>query len=1087
MEDTVKFACAAMLANLLIIPLMFVGTAAAQNPGGTISGVVSDPSGAVLQGTKVTVTNVNTGVAQTTSSNETGLYTVIALEPGQYEIQASHAGFQTVVRKGVVLLIDQQSRQDLVLAVGTSTQSVTVTATTAQFLEPESSDLHQVIEGDLTLELPLNGRNINQLITLDTGVTTTTASFFKGVGVDLAINGQRSSTNAFLIDGLDNVEFMSQAPNITLEPDAVQEFDVMTNTFSAEYGRSDAGVINVATRSGTNQLHGDLFEFVRNDALDANDFFSNRYQIAKLPFQFNQFGASLGGPIRKNKIFYFGAYQGTLTRTSSTNILSVPPVAWRTGDFSSLLAEGIQLYDPTTVTGTDSNGLPIRAPFVGNQISMAKQDSAGRNLLALYPAPNQPGDDLNYVTPLKTADNDHQGNLKVDYAATSKDTVSGRWNIEDSDNLSDPDFGNTGGGGALPIDHVRSQDAAGTYVHTFKPNLLNTAAYGYLRQSIQNLPSGYGLELNQQVGIGGSSTLPTASGLASINPDGWDGLGGQVFFPQIVTIQTHEIMDNLTWMRGRHSIKIGGDYDLRLLSLFQAGFPRGYFGFDPLITGQEGLPSTGNAIASLLMGFPDFGQQDYLNHFIDQSGNEFSAYLQDDYRVSRKLTLNLGIRYDLYTPQVEAQNRQANFDMTTKTLLLAGQNGNSRGLVDTDYHNVGPRVGFAYSPFSNNKTVIRGGYGIFYMSEQNALATLNRLAYNIPFYYLQTVPQVGLFNPFFSLSGGLPAIPTPDPTQPFGTVQYRVPGLHDSMVHSWNLDVQHEVMADTLLDVAYAGSRGVGILAIRNPNQPPAGPVQVYPVSPNIGLLFTMTNDGESDYDALQVKLNRRFSHGLTFLGSYTYSHSIDNGPGYWPNSGISQLPQDSLHPNNGERGSSDWDIRQNFIFSTDWQIPVGRGRKFLGDSRGVVDQVLGGWQMTGILGLASGTPFTPYITLDQANTAYGGDLRPNIIRNPAVSHPNADQWFNTSAYAEPALFTYGDASRNTLVGPGLRNLDMGLYKNFRLSESFRLQFRAEFFNLTNTAHFGLPNPFVDIPQGGTITTLTTPPRNVQLALKLNF
>ncbi len=878
-----KIACAAMLANLLIIPSILVGNAVAQNPGGTISGVISDPSGAVLQGTKVTVTNVNTGVARATQSNETGLYTASALQPGEYEIQASHEGFQTVVRKGVMLLIDQQSRQDLVLTVGESAQNVTVTASSAQFLEPNSSELHQVIEGDLTLELPLNGRNINQLISLDTGVATTTNSFFKGIGVDFAINGQRSSTSTFLIDGLDNIEFMSQAPNITLQPDAVREFDVMTNAFSAEYGRSDAGVINVAMRSGTNQPHGDLFEFLRNDILDANDFFSNHYKVAKLPYRFNQFGGTLGGPIRRNKIFFFVGYQGTLVRTSSTTILSVPPAAWRTGNFSSLLAEGIQLYDPTTVTGTDSNGLPIRAPFIGNQIPMGKQDSAGRNLLSLYPAPNQAGDALNYVTPLRTANDDHEGNLKADYQISSKDTISGRWNIEDSNNISDPSFGNMGGGGALPIDYFRSQDAAGNFNHVFGLNLLNTAGYGYLRKTSQNLPSGYGLELNQQVGIGGSSTLETASGLAAINPAGWSGLGGQVFFPQIVTVQSHEFMDNLTWMLGRHSIKIGGNYELRMLHLFQAGFPRGLYNFDPQVTGQEGKAGTGNAIASLLMGFPNFGERDFLNHFIDQSGNEFSAYVQDDFRFDKKLTLNLGIRYDVYTPQVEAQNRQANFDMATKTLLLAGQNGNSRSLVDGDYHDVGPRIGFAYSPFSNNKTVFRGGYGIFYFAEQNALATLDRLTYNIPFYSLQTVPQVGLFTPSYSLTGGLPAAPTPDPTHPFGKVEYRVPGLHDSLIHSWNFDLQREVMPNTLLDVAYAGSRGVGVLAIRNPNQPAPGAVQVFPVSPSIGLLFTMTNEGQSDYDALQVKVNRRFSHGLTFLGSYTYSTRLTTRSGTGP------------------------------------------------------------------------------------------------------------------------------------------------------------------------------------------------------------
>jgi len=1073
-----------LFSALSVLILLLPISSWSQTGTATVSGEITDQSGAVLAGVHVVVTNVGTGISRAAQTNDAGIYTVGALPPGEYEVQVAHDGFQTLARKGIVLLIDQHSRQDAALQIGNSNQAIEVTATADQYLEPSSSQLHQVISGELTQELPLNGRNINQLISLNTGVTTTTNSFFKGVGVDLAINGQRSSTNSFLVDGLDNVEFMSQAPNITLQPDAVREFDVMTNSFSAEYGRSNAGVINVAMRSGTNKLHGGAFEFLRNNVLDANDYFSDRFNVPKLPFHFNQFGGTLGGPIIKNRLFFFAGYQGTTTRSSSTRVLSVPPNAWRTGDFSSLLGAGIQLYDPTTVTGVDANGLPIRAPFAGNIIPAGKQDIAGQNLLQLYPEPNQPGDVLNYVTGIGNRIDDHQGNLKIDFQATAKDSISGRWNVDDSKNRFDPNFGNIGGGGNLPVNDFRGQDLAATSTHVFSASLVNTFGYGYLRRTVNGLPSGFGLDLNQQIGIAGISSDPTASGLAFIGPAGWDALGGQTFFPQIVTIQSHQFIDNLSWVKGRHSLKIGGEYHRRLLHLFQAGFPRGLFLFDPLVTSQAG--AGGNAIASMLMGFPSFAERDFLDHFIDQSGNEFGIYFQDDIRVNKKLTLNLGIRYDLFTPQIEAHDRQANFDLATKSMLLAGQNGNSRSLANTDTNNVGPRIGFAYTPIANGKTVLRGGYGNYYFAEQNALATLDRLSYNIPFYFLQTVTQSGLFTPTLQVSAGIPAPPAPDPSNPFGKVGYRVPSLEDSRVQSWNLDIQRELLPNTLFDVAYAGSHG-NVLAIRNPNQPPPGAVRVFPVSPNIGLLFTMTNEGYSDYNSLQAKLTRRVARGLTFLGSYTWSKSTDNTVGYWPNSGISQLPQDSLHPNQGEHGLSDWDIRHNFIFSYSWEIPVGRGRKFLGDGNAVLDRIIGGWQMTGILGLHSGTPFTPLITVNRANTANGGGLRPDRLGDPNLSDPSVDRWFDTSKYALPALFTYGDESRNVLIGPGLRNFDMGLFKNFAITEAATLQFRAEFFNLTNTPHFGLPNPFVNIPQGGTITSLSTPPRQIQFGVKVNF
>jgi hypothetical protein len=382
-----------------------------------------------------------------------------------------------------------------------------------------------------------------------------------------------------------------------------------------------------------------------------------------------------------------------------------------------------------------------------------------------------------------------------------------------------------------------------------------------------------------------------------------------------------------------------------------------------------------------------------------------------------------------------------------------------------------------------------GGYGISFFAEQNALATLDRLTYNIPYYFLFTVSQSSVFDRVFTTQNMVLTPPAVDPNHPFGKVVGRDPNLKDGYVQSWNLDLQRQLSPSTVLDIAYAGSKGTHLLGVRNPNQPPPGPTRVFPIPSLNGWIFYMESRVNSIYNALQVKVNRRLASGLTFLGSYTWGRSIDNSVGYWPNSGISQLPQDSHNYGRVERGLSDWDMHHRMVFSFNWNLPFGKGRKFLSNASGVTDALLGGWQMTGILNLQSGTPFTAIIATNQANTQNSGALRPNALANGNLprSQRSVDRWFDKNAFALPDLFTYGNAGRNTLIGPGINNLDFGLYKNFRLSERWQLQFRSEFYNLTNTPHFGLPNQTVDQPQGGTITGLSTPPRQIQFALKLIF
>ncbi|NIY18619.1 MAG: TonB-dependent receptor plug domain-containing protein, partial [Nitrospinaceae bacterium] len=507
------------VAGLLIAPAVMK----AQTGTATISGAITDPTGAAIADATVRVRNVNTGIERVVKTNQQGLYVVDRLLPGEYEIIVEKPGFKRFARREVVLQIDQRARHDIALEIGAVQEVIEVTAGAAQFLKPESSELSQVIEEDTVEELPLNGRNTFELIALNSGVGTTTNSFFKGIGIDLSLNGQRPSTNNFLIGGMDNIEFISNAPNNTVQPDAVAEFNVLTNNFSAEYGRAVGGVVNLQMRSGTNEFHGTLFEFLRNDVLDATDFFTNKAGEKKNPFRFNQFGGTLGGPIVKNRTFFFAGYQGTWIVTSNTALLSVPPLAWRSGDFSSLLADGIQIYDPTTVVGTIGI-FPIRAAFPGNIIPAASQNPVGRAILDLYPAPNRPGTFQNYVTPLGSETKTSDIDVKVDHKFTDNHFIAGRMNLTDFKLEQDSFFGDIGGGGSFPKQLTDNLNLGLTYTSILSPSVLNEFRFGYLRRKNDVISSGFGQNLNEQLGIPGLNVSEETSGLAWICPIGFDCL-----------------------------------------------------------------------------------------------------------------------------------------------------------------------------------------------------------------------------------------------------------------------------------------------------------------------------------------------------------------------------------------------------------------------------------------------------------------------------------------------------------------------------------------------------------------------------------
>ena len=529
-------------------------TALAQTDSGSISGQVTDPGGSVMPGVAITVTNVQTRITRAARTNNVGEYAVPLLAPGEYQVAAEKSGFKKFIRQGVTLLMDQQSRQDIRLELGATQESVTVTASSEQFLEPTTSELSQVIEGKPLVDLPLNGRNFQNLIALDAGVVLGAGGFFKGLGgFSFNVNGQRESSNASLVDGMDNNLLTNQTPNIWPSLDAIDQFKISTNAYSAEYGRAAGGVINVRIRSGTNSFNGVLFEYLRNDKLDAANFFTNSAAQTTQPYRFNQFGGSLGGPIRKNKAFFFVNYEGSRSVTYATARPSVPPLAWRTGDFSSLLASRTIIYDPTNVVG-QAGVYPQRVPFAGNIIPVSEQNTATRQILALFPAPNRPGNIFNYVASVRSTVNGNDLHSKVDYRLSDKDSLFARWSFEHFDNFNGSAFGDYGQGG--PAEGQPQIFGAG-YTRILSPTVLNEFRMGYNRRVDDQKVRSYGQDLNTQLGIPGLNNGPESSGLAYTCFNGFDCLGGTAFFPINQVISSYELLDNVSVTRGRHSIKTG--------------------------------------------------------------------------------------------------------------------------------------------------------------------------------------------------------------------------------------------------------------------------------------------------------------------------------------------------------------------------------------------------------------------------------------------------------------------------------------------------------------------------------------------------
>jgi hypothetical protein len=1076
--------------SAFFIGFLLASAALAQTSGGIFRGEVRDASGATVPQTKLLIRSIDNGTEASAESNGEGLYLTHALIPGFYSLSAVKPGFKVEVFGPVLLEVNQTVRVDFRLSIGAASESVQVEADGTQLLSTESSEVSQIIAKKQVAEIPLNGRNWQQLIALSAGVNPGAPSE-TGSPNPVNINGQRTKANLYLLDGISTTSSaQGRGNNFNIPLEAVREFSVQAGAYSAEFGNVAGGVINLQSKSGTSAWHGSLFEFFRNDAMDAANFFSNATGQAKNPLRYNQFGGSLGGPIRRDKTFFFADYQSTIAHNGVPMIASVPTDAQRRGDFSGTASP---IYNPF-------GSSPARTPFLNNVIPSNLIDPVAAKIVALLPQPNQfnsygqPLPFNNYAVTRTSFSNGQSFDIRFDHQFSEINTIFVRHSFQNTDTVSPSIFG-LPLGGSLSLSgttRARNQNTGIGHIYQLKPTLINEVRIGLNRQASTLTQEDYGQNLSQQFGIPGVNQNLQTSGLSSMVIAGLFNVGGSILTPLKVAATDWNFSEKLTWVKGRHTLRVGFDDQYEVGSTGYLVFGRGYYTFLNLTTSTlVGTPG-GNAFASFLLGAPfQILRDEFPPGTVGLISSRVGFYAQDDFKVTSRLTLNLGARYDIMPYPREKYDRLSNFDPATRTMLIAGQTTSER-LRATDYKDVAPRIGLAYAPGTGFKTVFRAGYGIGFVDPLGSASILNSTEFNIPFYYRNNITEFPYTSPTYKLSSLLPGLVMPSPTSPTGDQRYLSPGDRNQYSQTWSFGIQRAITSSLIMEVDYVGTSGNRLLMTTNINAAPPGstnPTARRPFGSALGEVLEYTNNAHSIYHGLQAKMERRFSKGLYFLGSYTWSKSIDNQSNGTDNSGASgQYPQ---NPNDWaqDRGPSSFDRAHRFAGSAVWEIPFGRTQSRASKATAVVRGILGGWQVSGVVTAQTGSPFSVVMACADIN-AEGNDCRPNILGGAVLpaSQRSITHWFTTSSFAIPSPQTYGDAGRNILRGPGSVTLDLGSTKSFPLGsvEARRVQIRLEFFNSLNHTNLGLPVSTIDSPALGSITSAAAA-RVIQLGARLEF
>ena len=1074
------------------IAILLAAAGAAFSQTASVNGVVTDSSQAVVAGATVTVTNIETGLRRDTHTNETGNYTFNLLPVGRYKLQAAMRGFSSESLPEVNLDVDQVVRLDFVLKPGSLSETVEVSASAA-LLDSETSTVGQVISNKSIVEMPLNGRNYLSLATLTAGTapnpggrTASEGGFVSGGAHSYQMNVQ--------VDGLDNNTIYSGGPvgyeaqAVKPSIDAIGEFKVITNNFSAEYGTRMGGTVLVTIKSGTNQLHGTAYEFLRNDALDSSNFFANRNGAAKPEYRQNQFGGTLGGPIRKNKLFLFGSFDATRIRSGTSAISTVPTDAERTGDFSKIR----NIFDPQTTSGTGA--AMTRSMFPGDIIPRSRWDPLFPALLALYPEPTTSGIVNNYYFSAADRNDWNNYDFKGDENFNDYNRLSVRYSRRDKDQYQNGPLPLPADGGLATTTFINSNSVVGSYTRIMGPNTNNELRIGQSRMPTSfDIP--YSQPLFDQFGIKGIPKTNFASsndhGLTRFSPQGYVELGSRSFWPNVNNIYVTQYSDTLFHSMGKHGLKAGVEVMHTNVFRNSSRFARGQFAFNREFTADpKNRAPTGDGLAEFMLGWAaggSLGNENGENLFT----NSFAAFIQDDWKITPRLTVNIGLRYDIFFAPTFPDGRVSNFLLDYSQAGPAGRlteirpkDGSDCG-CDQNYKDFGPRLGVAYR--LTNKTVLRSGLGIIYAQDDSYSSQSSRWMNQSPDFVEYSFATVDRINPMLILQNGFPPVQLPATAVPGPNsvgINIQAAKMPDQYSEQWFFDLQRELPYDTLMTIGYAGNEAhhmVVPLDYDLPYSPAASPVASRRNFPFYTAATRQMAMGNSDYNSLQWKMEKRFSKGLSFLSAFTWSHNIDdyvetnNGTG-----GDGAVNPWNVRLN---RGNSYSDVRRQWAFSAAYELPFGRGKTWL-NRGGIVNAVLGGWQLASLVSMRSGIPFT--VVTSGGITNAGGADRPNRIGdgNLPGGRQTIDHWFDTAAFLVQPQYTYGNSGRNILFGPGLKNMDLSLSKSFAITEGKRLQFRAESFNFTNTPAFGQPGATLNGLGVGQITTTAADPRRIQFGLK---
>ena len=1095
-----------MKTSVLLFSLISLGSVEAFAQGSaSLTGLVTDPSGSAVPNAKLTARSQSTNLERVAQSDSSGDYYFATLPVGTWEVTVEASGFQPQ-QATVTLETAQKGRTDFSLAVGQLQTTVTVEAATPQ-LSPEDASVSSVVDNTYVSRFPLLLRSWDDLLNVAAGVqvsryTEQGGATSAGRTGGFNAHGVRSLQNNFILDGVDNNSISENVQELTTQVvrpsvDTIQEFKVLTNPYSAEYGRSPGAAVIVNTKSGTNQLHGLAYEYLRNRVLDANDFFSNRSGLSKPENVQNQFGGNFGMPIKKDKIFLFFDYEGTRVRRGASRITTVPLANERIGDFSPGSAPGITyptIYDFTTNT-----------PFLNNKIPMTRLDPVMLNLMTLFPNPTQGGQQNNFVRNATISDDTDRFSARGDWVATDQDSLFVRWTQSTRARHIPGNFGGIADGTASSSGGLQNLDAFGVtlgYNHLFTPKIAMEFRANVGRDNSYAQQDPFGLNKTSDYIPGVPVNPAIDGGVSRTTFAGFNTfIGSPDFLPKFQKTLQYQFNGAVSLLFGKHSIKVGGDLRVPMRNIFMdVPSTRGTLSFDKIFTCQRNAAlqcagNTGLSYADALLGYVQQGQLSNV-YFVDQRLFMASVFAQDDMKLTRKLTINLGLRYDFSAPAVNGKNYLTNFNPAGAGSLVTAKDGSlyERALVHPDYNNVAPRVGIAYQ--INDKTVLRTGYGLFYQLLER-YGSEDQLSLNPPF-LINNVPAVAstATAPVFFLRNGFP-LDFLDPTKlDLRRVRIRAvnPESPAPSVQQWSFGVQRSLPWHLFVQADYVGTKSTHLTALSDFNQPVNGALPY----PNFGYIEYRNPTGNGHYEGLDFTLERRFQSDLTLRVAYTWSKSIDNvAEPLNTNSGNAQNGRDYTP----WRAVSDFDIPQRVVASYVYDLPFGKGKKMA--NSGPLMWIIGGFRTAGSWTYAAGRPFTVSAggSLSNALDPFGAATAvPNII-GPIATPGNVDCWYYNSrqtackslAPAATDGFSLqqpgqlGNAGRNILRGPNVRVFDFSLQRNFPITERAGLEFRWEVFNLFNTTQFSLPNRDFSSSAAGTITTLASDPRVMQFALRLLF